>query len=43
MMKIIQVKKKLEYYGIKISKLATQIKPYYIRKPTFNNGKNNKF
>ena len=42
MMKIIQVKKKLEYYGIKISKLKAPIKPYYIKQPTFNNEKNNK-
>ena len=35
-------KKKLEYYGIKISKLKAPIKPYYIKQPTFNNEKNNK-
>ena len=34
-------KKRLKY-GIEIEKLKDPIKPYYIKQPTFNNGKNNK-
>ena len=34
-------KKRLEY-GIEIEKFSTPVRPYYIRQPTFNNGKNNK-
>lgn len=34
-------KKRLEY-GIEIEKLSTPVRPYYIRQPTFNNGKNKK-
>ena len=30
-------KKKLEYYGIEISKLKEPITPYYVRQPTFDN------
>ena len=34
-------KKRLEY-GIEIEKLSQPVRPYYIRQPTFSNGKNNK-
>ena len=33
--------KRLEY-GIEIEKLSKPVRPYYIRQPTFNNGKSNK-
>ena len=32
--------KKRLYYGIEIQKLNKPVKPYYIKQPTFNNGKN---
>ena len=34
-------KKRLKY-GIEIEKFEKPVKPYYIKQPTFNNGKNNK-
>ena len=34
-------KKRLEY-GIEIEKLSQPVRPYYVRQPTFSNGKNNK-
>lgn len=34
--------KKRLYYGIEIEKINNPVKPYYIKQPTFNNGKNKK-